>query len=134
MQLAAITEQKMQTLSDALWKVIYDTAVKYDKIAPDQRIRRYIEQNAEITPFDGGAFVAVGNEFDLYVLPEKQGKWRIRNVLNDYLAKMTDKYGALVVKIHEDNHKSLRLAKFFKFKEVSRIDGKLTLERKPWDQ
>jgi hypothetical protein len=26
------------------------------------------------------------------------------------------------------------LAKFFKFKEVSRIDGKLTLERKPWDQ
>ena len=68
MQLAAITEQKVQTLSDALWKVIYDTAVKYDKIAPDQRIRQYIEQNAEITPFDGGAFVAVGNEFDLYVL------------------------------------------------------------------
>ena len=53
-------------ITDELWKVIYDTAVKYDKIAPDQRIRQYIEQNAEITPFDGGAFVAVGNEFDLY--------------------------------------------------------------------
>ena len=128
------TEQKASSLSDALWKVIYDTAVKYDKIAPDQRFRQYIEQNAVITPFDGGAFVAVGNEFDLYVLPEKQSKWRIRDVLNDYLAKMTDKYGTLVVKIHESNHKSLRLAKFFKFKEVSRIDGKLTLERKPWDQ
>ena len=134
MELTAFTEQKASSLSDALWKVIYDTAVKYDKIAPDQRVRRYIEQNAQITPFDGGAFVAVGNEFDLYVLPEKQGKWRIRSVFGGYIAKMTDKYGTLVVKIHEDNHKSLRLAKFFKFKEVSRVDGKLTLERKPWDQ
>jgi hypothetical protein len=124
----------MNLLSDALWKVVYDTAVKYDKITPDQRFRQYIEQNAKITPFDGGAFIAVGNEFDLYVLPEKQGKWRIRTIFGNYIKKMTDKYGTLIVKIHEDNHKSLRLAKFFKFKEVSRIDGKLTLERKQWDQ
>lgn len=124
----------MQKISDALWQVIYDTAVKYDKITPNKAMRQHIEQNADIVTFNGGAFIALGNEFDLYVLPEKQGKWRIRSVLNDYLTKMSDKYGTLVVKIHENNHKSLRLAKFFKFKEVSRIDGKLTLERKPWDQ
>ena len=124
----------MVKLTDDIWAVIYDTAVKYDKIAPNKNIRQYIEQNADITAFDGGVFVAIGNEFDLYVVPEKQAKWRIRDVLNDYLAKMTNKYGTLVVKIHQDNHKSLRLAKFFKFKEVSRIDGKLTLERKQWDR
>jgi hypothetical protein len=124
----------MTKLTDDIWAVIYNTALKYDKIAPNKNIRQYIEQNADITAFDGGVFVAIGNEFDLYVLPEKQAKWRIRDVLNDYLAKMTNKYGTLVVKIHENNHKSLRLAKFFKFIEVSRIDGKLTLERKQWDQ
>ena len=121
-------------ITDDIWKVIYDTAVKYDKITPSQKMRNYIEQNADITAFNGGVFVAMGNEFDLYVLPAKQAKWRVRDVLNNYLAKMTNKYGTLVVKIHQDNHKSLRLAKFFKFKEVSRIDGKLTLERKQWDQ
>lgn len=121
-------------LTDDIWKVIYDTAVKYDKITPNPNMRRYIEQNATITPFDGGVFVAMGNEFDLFVLPEKQGKWRIKSVISEYLSNMTDKYGALVVKIHENNPKSLRLAKFFGFKEVARLDGKITLERKPWDQ
>jgi len=121
-------------LTDDIWKVIYDTAVKYDKITPSLNMRRYIEQNATITPFDGGVFVAVKNEFDLFVLPEKQGKWRIKSVITKYLSDMTDKYGALIVKIHENNHKSLRLAKFFGFKEVARLDGKITLERKPWDQ
>lgn len=121
-------------LTDDIWQVIYDTAVKYDKIRPNPNMRRYIEQNATITPFDGGVFVAVGNEFDLFVLPEKQGKWRIKSVITNYLSDMTDKYGALIVKIHENNHKSLRLAKFFGFKEVARLNGKITLERKSWDQ
>lgn len=121
-------------LTDDIWQVIYDTAVKYDKIRPSPNMRRYIEQNATITPFDGGVFVAIGNEFDLFVLPEKQGKWRVKRVITDYLSKMTDKYGALIVKIHENNRRSLRLANFFGFKEIARSDGKITLERKPWDQ
>ena len=34
---------------------------------------RFFEQVANIELFDGGAFVSIGNEFDLFVVPESEG-------------------------------------------------------------
>jgi arginine deiminase len=117
-------------LNDDVWDLIYETTLKYDGISAGPHIRKYIEQNADIVKFDGGVFIAIDNEFDLYVVKEKQGKWRIRSTISNYLNNMADKYENLIVKIHEENHRSLRLAKFFNFKEIDRSNKKITLEYK----
>ena len=53
---------------------------------------------------------------------------------NKYLKEMAKKYDVLFAQIKEDNIKSLRLAKFFNFKEVKREDGIISLERKLWEK
>jgi hypothetical protein len=120
-------------LSDEVWQVIKDYLAKKG-IVCDDKAKKIIEDNTEITPFNGGVFIAVGNEFDVFVVPEKQGKWNIRGEITRYLAKMAEKHDIAIVRINEDNVKSLRLAKFFGFDEVERKDGIVILERKLWDQ
>jgi hypothetical protein len=118
-------------LSDDVWDVIKHH-YGYQETVGGKSVRQYIEENAEITPFDGGVFVAVGNEFDLFVTPNKRGKWNIRGEVNSYLANMAKRYDVAFVRINEDNLKSLRLAKFFGFTEVERNNGVVSLEKKLW--
>jgi GNAT superfamily N-acetyltransferase len=119
-------------LADDVWDVIKQYL--HDRMGFDatQEAREWMEKNLDITPFDGGAFVASGNEFDLFVVPEKRGRWRIRSVLKNYLDKMSKLHDTMVVRIYEDNKPSLRLAKGFGFKEVSRKHGLIRLENSSW--
>jgi hypothetical protein len=120
-------------LSDDVWQVVKDH-YGYEETVGGKSIRQYIEENAEIIPFDGGVFVVVGNEFDLFVSPRKRGKWNIRRECTQFLATMAQKYDVAIARINEDNVKSLRLAKFFGFEETNHADGVVTLERKLWEK
>jgi len=121
-------------LPDDVWEVICDTLVKFDGIdCRSPELREYIEKNAQITLFDGGAFVADGNEFDLFVVPERRGKWNIKKEINSFLATMAERYPVAIVKISERNTRSLRLARFFGFKDRQKDNrGKIVLEKKLW--
>lgn len=113
----------MTTLSPEIWKVIADTLREYHGVNDiPAGVKEIIERDAEITCFDGGVFVAKGNEFDLFVLPERRGRWQIRSLVPAYIKQMKDKFGNVVVKIHERNRASLRLARWSGFKVVSK-DG-----------
>lgn len=119
----------MTKISDGVWSVIkeYMRKVKHQEV-PDT-FRDLLEKHTEIEVFDGGVFIAVGNEFDLFVLPEKRGKWRIRSVIKDYLDRMAQKHGRIVVRINEHNSPSLKLAHHFGFSKVSRENGVIRLEK-----
>ncbi len=119
-------------LRDDVWEVI--KTYLHDRMGLDatQEAREWMEENFEITPFDGGAFVASGNEFDLFVVPEKRCKWSVRGDGINFLNKMAKLHDTMVVRIYEDNTPSLRLAKKFGFKEVSREHGLIRLENSSW--
>jgi hypothetical protein len=117
-------------LADDVWDVI--KTYLHDRMGFDatQEAREWMEQNLEITPFDGGAFLAKDNEFDLFVVPEKRGRWNVRGTFTKYLETMAKAHDTIVVKIYEDNIASLRLAKGFGFNEVSRNNGLIRLEKR----
>ena len=119
----------MRSLSDDVWQVIKDHLRTYkNKDVPDE-LRDVLEQNTDIEVFDGGVFIAVGNEFDLCVAPEKRGRWRIRSTVGNYLDRMGAMHGKLAGRIDEGNTPSLRLAQHFGFREVSRENGVIRLEK-----
>ena len=122
----------MNQLTDEIWQVICDHLLKYKGIVGNDDIKRYIEDNMEIIPFDGGVLVVKENEFDVFVVPEKRGKWRIRSTGEAFFNNMAQKYDVAKASINKDNSKSLRLAKFFGFKEVHRDGDDIILERKLW--
>jgi hypothetical protein len=115
-----------------VWQVIKDHLLKYKGYEAPDDLRDKLGQLTDIELFDGGAFLAKGNEFDLFVVPEKRGRWQIRTVLGNYLDKMGRTHGKLVVRINEQNMPSLRLARGFGFKEVSRENGTIRLENESW--
>jgi len=110
-------------LPDNVWQVIKD----YYQTTDD--LRETVEEKAEIYLFNGGAFLSVGNEIDLFVIPEKRGRWRIRTEMTKYLNTMSDRYGKIVARINECNNPSLRLARHFGFNEISRENGVVRLEK-----
>ena len=110
-------------LPDNVWQVIKH----YYQITDD--LRSVIEEKAEIYLFDGGAFLSVGNEIDLFVIPEKRGCWRMRTEITKYLNTMNKRYGKIVERINECNNPSLRLAKHFGFNEISRENNVVRLEK-----
>lgn len=126
------SESVAAKLPDDVWQVIKDHLLKYKGYEAPDDLRDKLEKNTDIELFDGGAFVAVGNEFDLFVVPEKRGRWRIRSVLKNYLDKMGRTHGKIVVRIDEHNMPSLRLARGFGFKEISRENGTIRLENESW--
>jgi hypothetical protein len=126
------SESVAAKLPDDVWQVIKDHLLKYKGYEAPDDLRDKLEKNTVIELFDGGAFVAVGNEFDLFVIPEKRGRWRIRSVLKNYLDKMGRTHGKIVVRINEHNMPSLRLARGFGFKEISRENGTIRLENESW--
>ena len=115
-------------LPDNIWQTVKQYLQEYRGFAAPDALRAALEQTADIEIFDGGAFIAVGNEFDLFVVPEKRGRWRIRSQVSEYLARMTQKHGKLGVKINAGNTKSLRLAHHFGFTEVGRENDIIRLE------
>jgi hypothetical protein len=117
-------------LADDVWDVIKTYLRDRKGFEATQEAREWMEQNFEITPFNGGVFLAKGNEFDLFVVPEKRGKWNIRGEITKYLDTMVKAHGTIVVKIYDDNNASLRLARFFGFNEVSHNNGLIRLEKK----
>jgi hypothetical protein len=117
-------------LADDVWQVIKDYVKERRGIDVPDEAREWSEQNLDITPFDGGAFIAHGNEFDLFVVPEKRGKWRIRSEITKYLDTLGKAHGTIIVKIYQDNRASLRLAHFFGFVEVSRDNDIIRLEKR----
>jgi len=117
-------------LADDVWDVIKEYVLQRRGIELPEHVREWMDQNFQVTPFSGGAFVAKGNEFDLFVVPERRGKWRIRGEITKYLDTMAKAHDTIIVKIYDDNDASLRLARFFGFNEVSRINGMIRLEKK----
>ena len=116
-------------LPDDVWQVIRDHLRTYKGFEASDGLKSALEQNTQIELFDGGAFIAVGNEFDLFVVPEKRGRWRIRSVIGDYLDRMMRLHGQIVARIDERNTPSLRLARHFGFYEISRENGVVRLEK-----
>ena len=117
-------------LPNDVWQVVKDHLQTYKGFEAPDELKTALEQTAEIELFDGGAFIAVGNEFDLFVVPEKRGRWRIRSVFGNYLDRMGRTHGKIVARIDERNAPSLRLARHFGFHEVSRENGVIRLEKK----
>jgi hypothetical protein len=116
-------------LPNDVWQVVADYLLERRGIAASPELRKWVENNLDIVLFDGGVFLAKGNEFDLFVVPEKRGRWRIRSVFNEFLDTMLKKHEKIVVKIYEDNAPSLRLARGFGFKDVGRENGMIRLEK-----
>lgn len=120
-------------LADDIWQVVCETLSKYDGIDCNlPELKEYIEKNAQITVFDGGVFIADGNEFDLFVLTEKRGKWAIRREIKAFLAKLAQKHSKAIVKIYPENKPSMRLAKGFGFEPVGKQGRQIVLERTLW--
>ena len=120
-------------LPDDVWRVVLDTLAKYDDIrCPSPELKRYIEKHAQIMLFDGGAFIADGNEFDVFVVPEKRGKWAIRREISAFLAKLAEKHSKAIIKIYPENNPSIRLAKGFGFEPVGIQGRQIVLERALW--
>lgn len=120
-------------LPDDVWQVVLETLAKYDGIdCPSPELKQYVEEHTEITPFDGGAFISDGNEFDVFVVPEKRGKWAIRREISAFLAKLAQKHCKAIVKIHPENNSSMRLAKGFGFEPVGKQGRQIVLERALW--
>lgn len=118
-------------LADNVWEVICETMLKYKGMELTDNDRDIIEAKARIFNFDGGAFVADGNEFDLFVTPDKRGKWKIRKLIKNFMDELLQEYGKIIVNISELNNPSLRLAKHFGFVEVSKSNGVIRLEYEP---
>lgn len=116
-------------LSDAVWQTIKDYLAQQKGKRVSDDMRAWLEQNTQITPFDGGAFIAIGNEFDLFVEPARRGQWRIRSTISQYLDQLGRLHGKIIARINEDNHPSLRLARHFGFEEVSRDNGVIRMEK-----
>ena len=124
------SESVVAKLPDDVWQVIADYLLERRGIVAPPEMREWAENNLDITLFDGGAFLAHENEFDLFVVPEKRGKWRIRSVLKDFFNTMLKKHEKIVVKIYADNTPSLRLALGFGFKEIGLENGMIRLEKR----
>ena len=120
----------MPAISDDLWRVMADTMKTYRGIVCNAMHKKAIEDNAEIHEFDGGAWASVGNEIDLFVLPERRGKWKVKGEISQYLREMHKKYPVLIARINERNTRSLRLARFFGFKDVAKEGQEIRLEHK----
>ena len=119
-------------VSDDVWATMREYNRDYYGRDLTPEIRQALPDLTEITTFDGGVFVSKGNEFDLFVVPAKRGRWRIRSEITKFLRKLGAKHNSLIVNINEHNAKSLRLAKFFGFTEISRKDKIIQLESTSW--
>lgn len=111
--------QAVVNLPPDVWSVVADHLLKLG-FEPTDEVKQLIEDTADIVLFDGGVFIAYDNEFDLFVVPERRGKWRIRSEITKFLEQMACKHSTITVRINQNNSPSLRLAHHFGFVEVAR--------------
>jgi GNAT superfamily N-acetyltransferase len=116
-------------LPDDVWQTMKDYMQQYRGITPPETLRQWVEDSCDVELHDGVAFVAIGNEFDLFVTPEKRGKWNPKKVISEYLDRMSKAHKTIVIKIYDSNARSLSLADFFGFAEVSRNGNMIRLEK-----
>jgi len=116
-------------MTDELWAVIADTMKKFNGL-DDRMSNREALEALEVQYFDGGAFIAKGNEFDIFVTPEKRGKWPIKRLINAYVNNLIDKFGSAIVTIDERNKVSLRLALGFGFSPIEQHGTSVRLEKR----
>ena len=121
-------------IADDVWVVIVETLKKYKGIELLQEHRKRIEALAEIRPFDGGVVVIRDNEFDIFVTPQRRGKWPIKKIVKETVENLISKYGKAVVSIHKENKPSMRLAIGLGFVPVSESGCVVRLEKKLWTQ
>lgn len=119
-------------IPDDAWQVIVEHYKKYDNVTYDEEAKKAVEHQAKVVNFDGGVFIVVGNEFDLFVSQARQGKWNVKHEITKVIESIAKDYPTAIIQIQKDNAKSLRLAKHFKFNEVSRNDGLIRLEKQLW--
>lgn len=122
----------MAQIPELAWGVIKKYLEATFAEEPEEEVRRKLETEYEVTPFDGGVFLSQGAEFDLFVDEDRRGKWNAEVVLTQFLQEMHRKYGKAVAVIREDNIACLKLAMKFNFEIVGRDeDGDLILENHP---
>jgi len=119
-------------IPEDVWQVIVEHHKKYDNVTYDAEAKKAVEQHAKVVNFDGGVFIVAENEFDLFVSKARQGKWNVKHEITKVIDSIAKDYPTAIVKIQEGNAKSLRLAKHFKFNEVSRDEGLIRLEKQLW--
>lgn len=120
-------------LPDASWQVIRDYLRDQCRVGGDLDSKRLaIEHSVSIVPFDGGVFVVDGNEFDLFVDPDRRGKWRIRSIITGFLGDMLSQYDRVIIRVKDTNTPSLRLARHFGFQEIGREGDFLRMEKVRW--
>lgn len=117
-------------IPDNVWRVVQEYMLQYRGVTPPDELRTWVEENCDLELHDGVVFMAIGNEFDLFVAPEKRGRWNPKKRITEYLSKMSKVYDTIVVKIYDTNDQSLRLARFFGFIEVSRNGNMIKLEKR----
>ena len=116
-------------IPDPVWQVICDYLKKYRGIDAPIGLKEWAEQNCTVTLFDGGCFLSNGGEFDLFVVPEKRGRWRIRSTVQPFIDDLVSRHGSAKIGVYDDNFASLRLAHHFGFREVSRDGNMIRLEK-----
>lgn len=79
--------------------------------------------------FRGGAFLVLGNKFDLMVYKNfRGGRWGVRSVMPTFLKMMFEVHDVIEVSILKNNHACLRLALFFGFQIVDSCSKYYNLE------
>lgn len=118
-------------LTDEVWEVIKEY-LSVEGVILTETQRAYLEDNTAILSFEGGAFIIVRNEIDLFISKRKRGKWNIKKEVNRMFKHIAKDYDVVIAKIRETNTVSLRLTKFFGFEVVGKEQDKFVLERKLW--
>lgn len=118
-------------IPDNVWEVIKDYLYEYFRVRATEDVKVTMETDCMLHPFDGGMFISKGNHFDLFVVPEKRGCWRIRTTFNEFIEKMINLYGSVCAIIHPRNVESLRLAVGFGFiKQTENAMGMFVMEKR----
>jgi hypothetical protein len=121
-------------IPDDVWEVICKYYMDYFHIILASKEKSIIEDECDIYLFDGGCFLVRDSVCDLFVLPGRRGKWRIRSEVKKFLYSAHNKSGDLKIRVHDSNTVSLRLVKFFGFVEKSKNGDFIELERYKWAQ
>jgi len=122
-------------IQDGVWLALKDTMLRYKGIALTDDIREDVDHALNTlrrVPFDSGEWFIDGNEVDVFVAPEKRGKWATMRRLGAVLCPILEQYGVVVARVHEDNAVCLRLAKGIGFEEVERDGQVVRLEMRKW--
>jgi hypothetical protein len=119
-------------MTDEVWEVISQTIERYKGITATAEHRRVIESLCSIEPFNGGAFVIRGNEIDLFVTPQRRGRWATRGLLDRVIGGVIRSHGSAICAIHKDNAASISLARRLGFTEFAQEGDVYKLRAKIW--